>query len=271
MTRALPALIVPVLAALTDGVRSIDGSWLGAWVYGSVALGAWDPVASDIDVIVVASGALGQEDIDRLATLHEQLAREQAMAGRLEVQYLTVGHLDRDDSAGYPCWRDSALHRQSRGDLNATTRWVLREHGIALFGPPAAMLPPTVTWDDVLAAMRANLTRYWPAWLSAEGRIALRDDAAVVFAVTTLCRILTTVGRDAIVTKPAALAEWAGRVPAEWEPLLAETRRLLDRSAGEAGYPDADRRAEAVQRFIRWATASGLATLGGAGSPLPSG
>ncbi len=260
----LPESVKPLLADLVSGLRRVLPEITGAWVYGSIALGAFDERTSDIDLVVVSSERLTDDRIDQLVILHGDLPRRHVLAPRLEAQYLTLDELrEAVPTIGYPVYHEGRFERAGRGDLNATTRWVLRQHGITLLGPPAAELPLDVSWDDVRAAMRYNLTGYWPGYATDQALPTLLADVLVVWTVATLCRILSAVADDEIVSKPAAVVEWLARVPDRWSRLLREVQRIQGTVDLPPGYASPLDRAGDVQGFVVWAREYGLALLNG--------
>ena len=252
-----PAVIVPLLRDLADGLRPLSPPVLGGWVTGSVSLGAFDVRRSDIDVIVVTNGDLSADQVDRIATLHSRLERDHILARRLEVQYLPTEALRGEPARPYPVADHGQFQPVGRGDLDATLRWLLRERGITLFGPTVGELPIVVSWDDVLAAMRANLTVEWD-WSATEASPVLAEDEEVFYAVATLCRILSTVEDGRIVSKGAAVEAWSDRVSDRWSQLLVAVRRLRGGPAEPGGYANVDERAREVQAFVGWARRRGL-------------
>ena len=259
--RELPASIAPLLGDLVAGLSPLRPPVAGAWVSGSVSLGEFHDRTSDIDVIVVTDGPLSAGEVGQVAELHARLGQDHPLARRLEVQYLTLEALGGEPASPYPIADHGQFQPAGRGDLNATTRWLLREHGITLFGPPAADLPIVVSWDDVLGMMRYNLAVYWAGSVRPAALPVLADDMEVVWTVATLCRILTTVEDGTIVDKGAAVRSWSDRAPQRWSRLLGEVRRLQERTPGPGRYATAEQRARDVQAFVIWARGRGLAVL----------
>ena len=258
----LPESVAPLLTDLIDGLSGIIPGVIGVWAYGSIALGAFDARRSDIDLIVATDAHLSDDQADRLATLHDVLAGRYILGCRLDVQYLTMPELDGTvQAASYPVYREGSLVRSGRGDLNATTRWVLRKHGVTLLGLPAVDLPLDVAWADVRAAMRSNLTDYWPAYATPAALLPLHEDTPVVWTVATLCRILSTVVDGVINSKPAAVEIWVERAPDRWSTLLCDVRRMQRHANDLPGYASPLDRAREVQRFVVWACTAGLAAL----------
>ncbi len=86
-------------------------------------------------------------------------------------------------------------------------RWILdwgplRDHGIALLGPPARELVPTIGADEYVAAVRRHLVS-WPTDAD-----ALATRGAQAYAILTICRGMRTIGTGDYVSKREAAA-WA--------------------------------------------------------------
>jgi hypothetical protein len=99
-------------------------------------------------------------------------------------------------------------------------RWVLREHGVTLAGPPPAMLIDTVTADQ----LRAEVTPLLADW-AAELR---RDPAGMEsawrqpYTVLSYCRILHTIAIGQVTSKLAA-GHWAlDTLDPSWQPLIQD-------------------------------------------------
>ena len=85
-------------------------------------------------------------------------------------------------------------------------RHILREHGIALAGPPPRTLIDPVEPDDLRAAVLGILREWWRPML-VDGPL-LRHGGYRRYAVLTMSRMLYTMRHGAITTKPIA-ATWA--------------------------------------------------------------
>lgn len=194
-----------------------------------MALGAFDPEASDVDFIVATESGLGAATVERLAALHQQLG------DRLDGSYLPCDVLRRFDPA-----RRMHPHIESRGgrlaldDHGGETviyRYVLRKCGIAVAGPSPQELIDPVRPDELRVGVR-NLLREW--WQPGGGAWEwFHDTVYRRYAVLTMCRVRYTLAEGDVVSKAAA-ADWSlAHVDASW-------RDLISRAAArrECGYEE---------------------------------
>ena len=139
------------LAELTRRLRDVLGDeLLGVYAGGSYALGAYEPGRSDIDVTAVAAGPLApaakQAIVERAAPRGAAVPRARARARRLPARHRALGRRRAR-------LRAQPQHRRGRwrfrvdeepGEIEgfwfAIDRAILREHGVALAGPPPAEL-----------------------------------------------------------------------------------------------------------------------------------
>lgn len=242
------------LVALRDGRLPIDGVYL----YGSLCLGGFDQGSSDIDLLALTSQRLAAEEVDRLRVLHDDLQRAVPMAHRLDLTYLPLLDATSSQASAITCpvVRDGDFFAAGSGDVNAVTWWQIQHDGLVLHGPPLSSLVPPVAWDAVEAAMHHNLTVYWPARAAEPDRFL--DDYWVQFAVTTLCRILTTLDAQQLETKNAAVARWAQHLPPRWHLLLRETSRIRHDPDQPPLYSTPEARAQDVQGFLAYIQQRGL-------------
>jgi predicted nucleotidyltransferase len=259
----LPDALVPVMGDFVAGLRSSSLPVLGAWVFGSVALGAFDPATSDVDITVVINRHLRPGEVAEVAALHAWLAARHTLGARLDAQYLTLPELRGEVSrVPGPLFRDGTFRPAGGGDLNAVTRWLLAHRGLTLLGPEPDALAIPVTWDDVREAMRFNLEVYWAGAGSYRSLPGLLSDEAVRWTVGTLCRIVVTLREDRIVSKAEGVAAVRSSAPGRWGPLLDETARLFGAPVPGARRPSRVRRAWDARAFAGWARREGLALLG---------
>jgi Domain of unknown function (DUF4111) len=221
-----------VLAALLAGAGEALGENLCAlYLQGSFAVGDAD-VHSDVDFVAVTGSEPAAAEVERLQALHARLfALPSPWAQHLEGSYVPKEALRRRGAAQRSFWfldnGAESLVLDPHCDTHLV-RWVLREHGIPLAGPPPAALAGPVSSDELRAEARAFAEDYaaWAPEPTATGRMNRWKQA---YLVTTFCRILHTLDTGRIVSKRVAL-EWAlDSFPTEWRPLV---RRALDDRAG---------------------------------------
>jgi hypothetical protein len=199
------------LMLLLRGVKSILGDEVvGIYLHGSLASGDFNPTSSDVDFVVATAIELPPEWLPELAEMHARIfASELKWATRLEGSYISLPALRRYDP-------DHALHPALRVDGSFgldfhASDWIiqsytLREQGIPLAGPlPRVFIDPILP-VDLRRASRDILREWWEPMLSNPFRLQSREYQA--YAVLTMCRILHTLQRGRVISKPAA-ARWA--------------------------------------------------------------
>lgn len=253
-TTTIPPVLQPLIDAYLRALEPLRAHFYGIYIYGSIALGAFEEEKSDIDILALTQGEWSARELAQLEDLHRQLLSTQPFGGRLEAQYLPGGYLgkSRRDSAiaPYPSVHDQRFSPAGFGDLNGVTWWVLKHKGICLLGPEPAELPFDYTWRQILLTMRYNLDVYFAGKLK-RPYIYLNADAAE-FAVTNLCRILSTIEDGEIVSKSASLQTWRPRLPARWQPLLNEAWRVRHHPSQPSLYRFPPRRMWDVAAFMRY-------------------
>jgi hypothetical protein len=96
---------------------------------------------------------------------------------------------------------------------------VLREHGLALYGPNPAGLVDAVPLAALQAAALATLREWWAPQLDDPHR--LHEAEYQAYATLTMCRALYTLANGEVATKPTA-ARWAQAVLGPpWADLIA--------------------------------------------------
>jgi hypothetical protein len=235
-----------VLQRLVPGVQAILGDQLvGMYLFGSLAVGDFDPTRSDIDFVAVTEIELTAAQLQRLQAFHAQLfASGLPLADQIEGAYLSRAALRIYDPS-------NAYHPHiDRGEAALTIKrlecdWVvqrysLREHGIVLLGPPIRPLIDPISSETLGRAVRDILDSWWAVMLDDPAR--LRQDAYQVYAVATFCRMLYTLEEGGLISKPAA-CQWAMRhLDRRFVPLI---ERAIADQLNQADIP-------ATQAFLRY-------------------
>jgi hypothetical protein len=198
---------------LTGAQAILDAHFVGMYLYGSLALGDFNPEASDIDFIVVTGAELSDALFEALRLLHVRFdASGSPWAAKIEAAYIPrdVLHRDTPSTARYPqVEKGTTLVRDPLESGWSFQRLTLREHGVVVAGPDPreliAAVDPAAMRRDALAITETWLhqARHDPDWLA-----WLRDRRSQAFVVLTLCRLLYSLDRGAVASKPAA-ARWA--------------------------------------------------------------
>jgi hypothetical protein len=148
--------VPPVVHHLAE--RLDDLGWVtDLLVAGSLATGDYVSGVSDLDLVALTRGPVGQARQEILASLHRELDQEAAQGLDLGCVYVDAGRL-ADLGALHPTWTHGSLVQRS---LSGVTRAELVRHGFAVLGRPPAAVLLEMTDDDVRRAARAELCGYW--------------------------------------------------------------------------------------------------------------
>lgn len=207
---------------------------LGVYIAGSLALGDFDPLTSDVDLVGVTRDALDETDLARLGDLKAWLEQSGGAWGdRVEMAVIAREQLGR--------WRPgqrlffftnhSAPELATQGPDWTLARAILRTRGYSVAGPDPATLFPPVSKRQIATAARQALRHTW-ADFAADQPWYASTRVFQVFVVETVCRARMSIATGAIPSKPAAM-DWAREhLEGEWQPLLARA------SAWRAAFTD---------------------------------
>ncbi len=221
------SVVNAVLRLLLEEVRGILGPELaGIYLYGSLSLGDFEPGSSDIDFLVVTERELPDEMLHALGAMHARIAASGLKwAGKLEGSYIPRAALRRYDPANnrHPTiGADWPFSIREHGCHWVIERYIVREHGVVVYGSPPQTLIDPVSSDDLSAAARQALDDYWRPTLAGPEPEWLRTREYQAFAILTMCRALYTLAHGEVVSKPAA-ATWAQAIlPPPWPALIAK-------------------------------------------------
>jgi hypothetical protein len=224
----------------------------GLYVRGSLATGDFRPDSSDIDLLAVTYQRVSDEEFDCLSELHAAFSQsDHPFARRVEIAYIDRYALRRfQPGQSFPTLGQGETLAWTEHRANwVLERWMVREQGVALFGPLPMTLIYPVSRQEVIAATRDRLLD-WAAWANDHSDPHWQAPRAHKFyVIETICRSLHTLATGEIASKPAATA-WAHQsLPAPWPGLIERSRKWrLDDTVD----PDA---IEPVREFVLWAAA----------------
>ena len=214
-----------VLAELLTGVRGALGDTLvGAYLQGSFAVGDFDE-HSDVDFIVVVRDEPTPAQVAELQAVHGRVYDAPSeWAKHLEGSYVPAAVLRDYGARGTLLWYlDHGSRALVRSDYCNTivVRWVLREHGIALAGPPAAPLVDPIPVHALRQEIGETMRRFAGEIFAHPERY--RNRFYQGYLVLNYCRML----HDLVEGRPGskrAGAEWAAAT------LDPSWRALIDRA-----------------------------------------
>ena len=211
-----------VLQDLLGSVRAIlADDFIGAYLQGSFAVGEFDR-HSDCDFAVVINQEVLESQLRSLQAMHQRVYDlEFEWARHLEGSYFPLPILRDHNQAGTELWyldHGSRLLVKSPHDNTVVVRWILRERGVTLAGPPAATLinpiPREVLRQDILSTF-AN----WADQIQENPQI-INNRFHQTFAVLGYCRMLHDLQTGVIGSKRSG-AEWAKRhLDPSWTDLI---------------------------------------------------
>lgn len=249
---AYPPEVAALIEELLAGIRDALGdSFVGAYLCGSLALGAFDPDTSDVDILIVTEKPLSDAEFGAVRALHKGISPDD---NQYRVPY-DVTYIDRStvrrfdsDQRHVKVGHGEPLHRGDHRPNWVLERWMVRERGVTLLGPNPKLLIDPVSSHEICEAAIGELRRRLQHWLDGTWpRRELLHRSAQGFEIETACRALHTHETGELSSKDQATAWALERLPAKWRPLIAWSRQhRKDRT------PD-DGRIDEVIRFVRWA------------------
>jgi hypothetical protein len=183
--------------------------------------------------MIVVADEISQTQLPALQALHAHIYDDldTAWARHLEGSYFPRETLRRDGRVGEPLWYIDNTSRQlerSAHDNELVVRWVTREHGVALAGPPPHELIDPVPANDLRREVLATM-RDWAQELFAD-RERINNRWYQPFVVVSYCRMLQTLDEGRVTSKPAGVEWGLRRLESRWAGLI---RRAL----AERPYP----------------------------------
>jgi len=206
---------------VTGATRALAGDFVGAYLQGSFALGSADE-HSDVDFVVVTAREPDDARIDRLQAMHEAIFElPVSWAQHLEGSYVPAESLRRlDPGQKYPFLDNGSSELVGDEHCNtAVVRWILRERGIGLAGPPPRDLVDPVSAEQLRSEALTRVHEY-AQWARESADAAAMNRWQQSYLVLTFCRLLHT-ARTGTVTTKANAAAWAlESLTAEWAELI---------------------------------------------------
>ena len=214
-----------VLRDLADSVQNILGTkFMGAYLQGSFAVGDFD-IHSDVDFIIVIQDELPEQQVQALQAMHERIyCLDIPWAQHLEGSYFPKEFLRDCDHAGKTLWY---LDHGSRSLIKAdhcntvVVRWVVRENGVTLAGPPTASLIDPIPVERLRKEIMGTITGWGREIIANPDHFNNRFYQS--FIVLNFCRMLHDLDMGFPGSKRAG-AEWAkANLDPAWRGLIDRT------------------------------------------------
>jgi predicted nucleotidyltransferase len=211
----LHLLLKEVQAALGD-------QFIGMYLYGSLASGDFDEQSSDVDFVVVTRDEIADDLIPKLRAVHERIAASGLKwAPKLEGSYISRRALRRYDPNDIPRpqYNEGQFFLALHGSDWIIQRHVLREHSVAVAGPPIKPWIDPVTPDELRGAVAGVFAGWWASYILIHPK-ELERAGYQPFAVLTMCRALYAFEHGEIVSKSVAARRAMESLDARWKPLI---------------------------------------------------
>ncbi|NIS83394.1 MAG: DUF4111 domain-containing protein [Anaerolineales bacterium] len=216
-----------VLLDLHGRVIDILGaSFIGMYLYGSLAVNDFNPSRSDIDFVVITDDHLAGSIVDALESMHRELFQGgNRWVKKLEGAYVPKAIIRRhvSDHPPVPMLNEGKFYTASLGGDWVLQRKMLRNSNRAISGPLLYDLIDPVSPDDLKSAMLEVIDEWWEPMLDNPSR--LQDPGYQPYAVLSMCRTLYTLTTGELVSKEKA-ASWA------MESLASGFYALIDHALG---------------------------------------
>ena len=246
MPAEIPAEIRPMLDAYLNAFHAQFPELLsGFFVYGSIALGAFEPEWSDIDTVAILKRPLTESEFKSLESLHKQLIISYDK-WQLEVTYLLAEDLGTETHPPRPNFHDKQLS-MGNFEANEVTWWLLKHKGIALCGE----LPDfALDWNRLIEKMHVNMNTYWRSFTTEPSRLLwVFSDYGVQWIVLGTLRQYYSFCEGDITSKLAA-GEYGIRKFPYWQRIINEAIHL--RQKKERLYKNKLRRAFDAYAFLKF-------------------
>jgi predicted nucleotidyltransferase len=226
---------------------ALGDNLIGVYLHGSMALGAFNPQLSDLDVLAVARRRTSDDEKREVVGI---LAGASENPAPVEFHLLASGdlqpwrHPSPFDFHYGDIWRDAlqddladALARQGDTDPDLAAHiTVVRSCGVGLLGPPPEDVFPQVPWEDYADSLMRDLR-----WVRETER------PAPVYRVLSPARVWATLATGEIHSKETGGAWALERIPVDLQPVLA---RALAQYRGETAGFDVDE--STLERYIAY-------------------
>ena len=194
---------------------------VGVYLHGSLVYGDFDLEISDIDLMVAITTPLDAQELMHLEEMHQDFAAANPRwQDRIETAYIMLDALKTART------QTSTIANVSPGEpfhtLEAGKDWLVnwymvREQGVALFGPPPKSVIDPITTAEFVEVIRSH-TQQWSQWID-----DCRHLGGQAYAILTLCRALYTTQHGAQVSKLQAAA-WAAATFPQWAELIEQSQ-----------------------------------------------
>ncbi|MEP6871868.1 MAG: aminoglycoside adenylyltransferase domain-containing protein [Anaerolineaceae bacterium] len=244
-----------ITAELLLRMQGVLGRNLGGlYLFGSAAVGAFEPGVSDVDLLAVTIDSLSDAEFEGLHTMHDGLACDfPSWDDRIEAKYLSAAGLRTFRSVparmaaispGEPfTWEDAGAGR-------VMIWYDVQESDITLIGPPPSVFIDRISEAEFVECVRGHLDE-WPQWIE---ELPCRTGSQS-YAVLTVCRAIYACRSRKQLSKTQA-GRWAQQELPQWADLIETALDWRLAASGRVQYDVPDETLARVKAFVRFARES---------------
>ena len=194
---------------------------VGVYLFGSLTYGDFNPKSSDIDLIALVDNPLAINEIEKIEKLHKDLEQQHSKwKNRVESSYTPISILGQitPPNAPRPYYGEGKMwHEADYGNEWIINLYLLKKHGITLFGTDLHQLIDAVDIVEVQKACIRDLFKEWepklrePDWLN--------NSHYQSYLILNLCRILYAVLNADLRSKKVS-SQWVKETYPQWSYLV---------------------------------------------------
>jgi hypothetical protein len=230
MEHRIHPTLYPLLQEYTGSIRqAMAGNVTAYYLEGSIALDEFNPRLSGIDFITILKSRATVVDFDNIQRIHRRMERN--FPWKMSGRYLQSQDLGCREQAQEPflIYHDGKLRWSQHFELSEVTWWILKNHGIAVFGTPPQTLNIRLNMEHLIQVQNKNLNTYWARWTTRPCHIlALTSDWGVQWTVLGVLRPYYTIREHKITTKVKAGDYAISHLPSRWHPIIREAIALRE-------------------------------------------
>lgn len=243
-----------VLQALVGRMQTIlQDNFVGAYLQGSFAIGDFD-IHSDVDFIIATEKTLSEAEVDALQVMHGRIFDlDITWAHHLEGSYTPRAVLRQHTDCSQPLWY---LDNGSRSLIQSThcntvlVRWVVREMGVILAGPPPATLVDPIPVEALRQEIMAVIHEWGSEIIAEPDRFA--NHFYQLFILQNYCRMLHDLIQGYPGSKQAG-TEWAKiNLDPKWIDLINRSWARRGNAYVTARQPADAEDYQATQEFVQY-------------------
>ncbi|MCG3088915.1 aminoglycoside adenylyltransferase domain-containing protein [Sporosarcina cyprini] len=222
-------------------LQKLPETFVGLYIHGSIAFDAYQEGSSDIDFMAVVNKPLGDEEVQAISHIHQELKRKHTI--EMDGSYVLKNEVGRNSDHISDClYVNGGNTMRSKHEMNPVTWWMLKNKGIRVTGPDISSFSIKVEESELTTFILQNMNRYWAGrinTLKKYKRVAVFlpnrfIEKELLWTVPGVLRQFYTLQERAVTSKIKACTYACDHVPERWHPLINEVISL--REGRRTGY-----------------------------------